>query len=252
MLKRSFTETADKFAFGAKKPKTENPSNEFRKAVPSDEYSKLKKRGKIGNFVSYPQKENNQHSGGEKVYEKLTRKQKKKLREKRRAFYDEATDIKKTWEFLRAETSKEKKEVLSQRIFDQLDSEEKLIQLCASHDTCRVLEWAFKFAKEETREKIFQIIKRNFVSLGESAMRSIFIKRLFNYYLINRLSLIIHAPGQYFVFTYESFTKPLNTGMSRNTFFAMTKNFNFNRYFKWYYVFVFFTAFWYIFQPSPK
>ena len=171
MSKRQLAEkTTDVSQSETKKYKSENVSSNFRQTVSSQEFAKMKKLGKAGKHVSLPQKpqQKSQNSGGEeKVFEKLTRKQRKKLREKRRAFYEEATDIKKTWEFLRAETSKEKKEVLSQRVFDQLDSEEKLIQLCASHDTCRVIEWAFKFAKEETKDKIFDIIKKNFVNLGQ-------------------------------------------------------------------------------------
>ena len=155
----------------------------------SKEYSKLKKAGKTGNVnlnrikADNPIVKNNEKSAREndahvetetsvkvfkkKVFDKLTKKQKKKLREKRRLYYDEAIDIKQTWELLRNEDDKKKKKELTESIWEKLSDKEKLLQLCYSHDTCRVICWAYRCSSEDRKAKTFDTLFTSFEKLGE-------------------------------------------------------------------------------------
>ena len=110
---------------------------------------------------------------GREALEKLTKKQKKKLREKKRPHYEDVVDIKKVWEELRAENSKEKQAKLSEKILNKL-SDEKLLQLCHSHDTCRVICWAYRFAKPDLKAKVFSVLYPSFESLGNLLSYSIY------------------------------------------------------------------------------
>ena len=156
-------------------------ASEFRKQVSSKDFSKIKKAGKLGHTgMKLPAfkhngdsksdkfyKGSNGESGGtEKVYEKLTPKQRKKLREKRRAYYDDAVMIKKQWELLRSSDDKKEKQRLSEEILKQIEGKEKLLQLCQSHDTCRVISWAYRCCGEERRKILFQTFIGAFETLG--------------------------------------------------------------------------------------